>query len=83
MAQALAQARCDSTLRLTQFLAERHQEVPVSVAVTQEQTLLTVYAAPAGNWTIVISPQPGVSCIVAHGEGWQDARPQPPTGPET
>ncbi len=53
-------------------LAQKYQEVPVAIGVTNRGGLVEVLTTGDGKtWTIIISTPDGQSCLVAAGEGWR------------
>ena len=90
-APAPAQPLCDSRARVLAHLAERYGEKPVALGVTNGGALLELLRRPDGtSWTIVVttpptSDRPGLTCLVAAGEGWRDRPAQEgvPEGPDT
>ena len=57
-------------------MTANYGEVPVARAITAVSTILEVLAAPGGvTWSIIITNDAGLSCMVAVGEDWQGLAP--------
>ena len=53
-------------------LAQRYNEAPVAVGLTNRGALVEVLTTPDGKtWTIIISSPDGMSCLVEAGENWR------------
>ena len=81
---AAQQAPCNQRDDVLGHLAQKYQELPVAVGVTNRGGLVEVLSTGDGKtWTIIISSPNGEACLVAAGEGWR-ALPQAdaPDGPQ-
>jgi hypothetical protein len=81
---AAQQAPCNRRDDVLGHLAQKYQEVPVAIGVTNRGGLVEVLSNGDGKtWTIIISSPDGQACMVAAGEGWR-ALPQAdaPDGPQ-
>ncbi len=81
---AAQQVPCKERNDVLGHLAQKYQELPVAVGVTNRGGLVEVLSTGDGKtWTIIISSPDGEACMVAAGEGWR-ALPQPdaPDGPQ-
>ncbi len=56
-------------------LAQSHSEKPMSLGITASGALLEVLVGPKGTWTIVVTLPNGPTCLVSHGESWQERQP--------
>ena len=63
---------CGDRIKITKFLAQKHKEVPRSMAITGGNSVMEIYLSPAGTWTALVTDVTGKTCIVASGEGWED-----------
>lgn len=59
-----------------QSLKQIHAEKPVSRGIDARGAMVEVFAAPAGNWTIVVTEPGGMSCLMASGEAWESFAPE-------
>ncbi len=81
---AAQQVPCKQRHDVLGHLAQKYQELPVAVGVTNRGGLVDVLSSGDGKtWTIIISSPNGEACMVATGEGWR-ALPwaDTPDGPE-
>ncbi len=80
--EGAAQAPCNQRDNVLGHLAQKYQEVPVAIGVTNRGGLVEVLSTGDGTtWTIIISTPDGQSCLVAAGEGWR-AVPKAATEPK-
>ena len=69
---AAQQAPCNQRDDVLGHLAQKYQELPVAVGVTNRGALVEVLSTGDGKtWTIIISSPDGEACMVAAGEGWR------------
>lgn len=54
-------------------LGNQFNEDQKAIGMIGEQAVMEVFASDAGTWTILTTDTSGTSCIVAAGEGWEDA----------
>lgn len=64
---ASAGPNCAPRDQVVAALAERYGETRQVAGITGD-SLMEVFASPAGTWTLVISRPDGVSCLVAAGD---------------
>jgi hypothetical protein len=86
---AAQQAPCNKRNDVLGHLAQKYQELPIAIGVTNRGGLVEILSTGDGKtWTIIISSPDGQACMVAAGEGWralpQVALPQAdvPDGPQ-
>ena len=65
--QTRASAACLPHDQMLDTLAARFQERPLAMALTSGQTVLELFTARTGTWTITITKPGGGTCIVAAG----------------
>jgi len=68
---AQAQYACAKRQAIAESLKNKHQEVPLSVGVASNGTVIEVFASESGSFTIVNTRPDGLSCLIAAGENWQ------------
>lgn len=73
---AKAQIACSERQVLLDALSERYREHPVVRGVTNTGQLLEILAGPSGSWTILITRQRGLTCMLSAGDGWRFIAPQ-------
>ncbi len=81
---AAQQIPCNQRNDVLGHLAQKYQELPIAVGVTNRGGLVEVLATGDGKtWTIILSSPDGQSCMIAAGESWR-ALPQADTrdGPQ-
>ncbi len=70
--EGMAQVTCNQRDNVLGHLAQKYQEVPIALGVTNRGGLVEVLSTGDGKtWTIIISTPDGQSCMVAAGEGWR------------
>lgn len=70
--EASAQLACGDRTEMLQHLADKYQERPASIGLSNNGGVIEVLTAPAsGSWTILITMPNGVTCLIAAGENWQ------------
>lgn len=68
-----ASAGCDLRPAIVADLTERLGQTRRGLGVTQEQTVLELFAADDGGWTLIATTPSGIACPVASGRSWTDA----------
>ncbi len=68
---AAAQSVCIARAEAATNLKKKFAEVPVSMGLSKQGTVIEVFASPEGSWSIVMTFPNGMSCIMAAGEEWQ------------
>ncbi len=68
-----AYAGCDLRPAIVADLTERLGQTRRGLGVTQEQTVLELFAADDGEWTLIATTPSGIACPVASGRSWTDA----------
>jgi hypothetical protein len=67
------QAQCNDRDRVVKLLADKYEEAPIAVGVTNTGGLVEVLTTGSGaTWTIIITSPKGWSCLIAAGEGWRE-----------
>ena len=74
-----AQSICGDRSAVVAGLAVNYGERLRAKAVTAGGQLLEIFVAPGGvTWTLLVTSPRAMSCLIAHGDGWQDAPPPRP-----
>ncbi len=69
---AAQQVACRPHDDVLAHLAQKYDEVPVAIGVTNKGGLVEVLTTGDGDtWTIIVTTPQGISCLVAAGEGWR------------
>ncbi len=80
-AEAAVETPCNQRDSVIGHLAQKYQEVPVAIGVTNRGGLVEVLSTGDGKtWTIIVSTPDGTSCLIAAGEGWRSVPKAAPTG---
>ena len=61
-------------------LADRYGETRRSVGLGADNTVIEVFAADSGSWTITVTTAQGVTCLIASGQAFEalaDTLPEP------
>lgn len=75
---AIGQTMCGQRGTVVGSLEKNYSEVPVSMGLAVNGSVIEVLASPSGSFTIIMTRPSGLSCIMAAGEKWEDV--QPPKG---
>ena len=62
---------CGKAQKMRANLAETYQEVPVAAGLGANGTLVEVYAAASGSFTIMVTHPTGISCLLAAGQDFR------------
>ena len=68
-----ASADCDLRPALVADLTARLGQTRRGLGITQEQTVLELFAAEDGGWTLIATTPSGIACPVASGRDWTAA----------
>jgi len=69
---ATAQTACGDRNEVVVSLRMKFSEEPVSMGLSQDGSVIEVFASPSGSWTIVVTRPSGLACMVAAGESWEE-----------
>jgi len=65
-------ATCGDRQRFLDALASKYGETRHGAGLTENGAIIEVFASDlTGSWTIIITPTPGKSCIVATGQSYE------------
>jgi hypothetical protein len=79
-AQSQGQAQCGPREEVAKVLNAKFQESQRAIGLINEKAVMEVYISPKGTWTMVVTNEAGMSCVLAAGEAW-DEKPTPVAGP--
>ena len=65
-------ARCAPRADALSALTERYGETRRGIGLDSRGTVMEVFAAEGGGWTILVTRPDGTSCMVASGTGYED-----------
>jgi len=63
---------CGERADFVERLKDGYAEEPVSVGLAANGSVIEVFTADSGTFSIIITQPSGVSCLVASGEEWLD-----------
>jgi hypothetical protein len=55
-------------------LKKNYNEIPNKIGVAGQNMIVELYLSPEKTWTILITGPTGLTCVVAAGRGWEDAK---------
>ena len=80
---ALAQVICNPRSDFVEYLKENYDEEPLAFGLNIDGRVLEMFGTPDGEtWTMLITDESGISCVVTSGKNWQKTVPKllKPTG---
>ncbi len=60
---------------IVKALTERYKEIRESLGISSSGNLTEVYVSGTGSWTILVTTQKGLTCIVSTGQRWNGLTP--------
>ena len=66
-------AKCGTRETIVTQLQQRFGETPRGTGTSANETVLEIFAADSGSWTMVVTVPGGPSCLVASGRDFQIA----------
>jgi hypothetical protein len=79
---AQAQDQCGPRDKVVKVLNAKYQESQRALGLINEKAMMEVYISPAGTWTMVVTNEAGIACVLAAGEAW-DEMPTKALGPSS
>ena len=73
---ASAQAACGLRTSLLKQLQGKYKEVPVSMGLASNGSVVEITRSETGTWTILLTNPAGVTCLMAAGEHWENITPK-------
>ena len=80
--QAQSQSQCGPRDQIIKVLNAKFQENQRAIGLINEKAMMEVYISPQGTWTMVVTNDAGLSCVLAAGEAW-DEMPTRVAGPSS
>jgi hypothetical protein len=80
--QAQSQSQCGPRDQVIKVLNAKFQENQRAIGLINEKAMMEVYISPQGTWTMVVTNDAGMSCVLAAGEAW-DEMPTRVAGPSS
>ncbi|WP_064686140.1 hypothetical protein [Rhizobium bangladeshense] len=69
-AASQAMLSCAGRSDVVKFLDKNFAEKLTAVGLVNQNSVLEVYAADSGTWTLVVTDVHGISCILLSGDSW-------------
>ena len=66
------QRLCGEREKVLTTLEKKYAEVPVSIGLASNGTVIEILASDKGSFTILTTRPDGVTCLVSAGNNWQD-----------
>ena len=67
-----AQSQCGPHDAIIKVLNAKFQENQRAIGLINEKAMMEVYISPKGTWTMVVTNEAGMSCVLAAGEAWDE-----------
>jgi len=72
MVQAQGGPICGSRTSLLGQLQGKYSEMPKSMGLAANGSVLEILTAISGTWTILLTTPGGITCLIAAGEHWEE-----------
>ncbi len=72
LSSASAQVQCALRPDIIKVLAAKYQESQRALGLISEKAMMEIYTSPKGTWTLLVTHDNGLSCVVASGEAWDE-----------
>ena len=67
-----AQSQCAPHEEVVKVLNAKFQESQRAVGLINEKAMMEVFISTQGTWTMVVTNESGMSCVMAAGEAWDE-----------
>ena len=71
-AMAQQQSQCAPHEEVVKVLNAKFQESQRAVGLINEKAMMEVFISRQGTWTMVVTNEAGMSCVMAAGEAWDE-----------
>jgi hypothetical protein len=72
LAQAQGREQCGPRDQVVKVLNAKYQENQRALGLINEKAMMELYISPRGTWTMVVTNDAGISCVLAAGEAWDE-----------
>ncbi len=80
-ASAKAQQICGDRAKIIDHLGSGYKEMRSGIGLAASGTVIELFTAKTGTWTMLMTAPDGRTCVMGTGEGWeQTQRPKPVAG---
>ena len=69
---AALEAQCAPHEEVVKVLNAKFQESQRAIGLINEQAMMEVFISKQGTWTMVVTNESGMSCVMAAGEAWDE-----------
>jgi hypothetical protein len=69
---AQAQEQCGPREEVVKALNAKYQESQRALGLINDKAMMEVYISAKGTWTMVVTNDQGMSCVLAAGEAWDE-----------
>ena len=70
---------CAERTAIVDQLSQKYSESHIASGMQPNNTLVELWTAQSGSWTIIVTHAEGVSCVVAAGQYWSELTPVLPS----
>lgn len=74
------QDQCGPRKEVVKVLNAKYQESQRAIGLINEKAMMEIFISHKGTWTMVVTNEAGITCVLAAGEAW-DEKPTPVVGP--
>jgi hypothetical protein len=71
-ADTSGQAQCGPREEVIKVLNAKYQENQRALGLINEKAMMELYISTRGTWTMVVTNEAGISCVLAAGEAWDE-----------
>ncbi len=80
-ASAKSQQVCGDRAKIVAHLGSDYKEGRAGIGLAASGTVVELFTADSGTWTMLMTAPGGQTCVMGSGEGWeQTQRPKPVAG---
>jgi len=72
-APSQAQGPCGPHGEIVKVLNGKYKENRRALGLINDKAVMEVYISAKGTWTLLVTDQAGITCILAAGEAWDEA----------
>jgi hypothetical protein len=72
IAQVQGREQCGPRDQVVKVLNAKYQESQRALGLINEKAMMEVYISSRGTWTMVVTNDAGISCVLAAGEAWDE-----------
>ena len=69
---AQSQEQCGPRDQVVKVLNAKYQENQRALGLINEKAMMEVYISSRGTWTMLVTNEAGVTCVLAAGDNWDE-----------